>query len=199
MDGVLFDSLPIARKYFINKHPGVTEEMYDEMFKGNYHEESAKYEHLKLSEVEEKKLKDQISYSEAKSKAPMFDGMKELLEELYNKGYFLVLNTNAFAKNTLPLLQKAGIENLFNLIATAELSKSKVEKFKQIKKRYKADKKNVLFITDSIGDVVEANVADIPTIAVTWGIHNRDDFMPYSDALIGVVDLVEELRRICLT
>jgi AHBA synthesis associated protein len=194
MDGVLFDSIPIARKYFTDRHPGVTGEMYDDLSKGNYHEEVVKYSHLRLSEAEEKKLKDQTSYSDAKSRSPMFDGMKDLLKGLHNNGYILVLNTSAFAKNTLPLLQNAEIENLFNLIATAELSKSKVKKFEQIKKRYKTDKKNILFITDSIGDVVEAKTASIPTIAVTWGIHNRADFVQYSDGLVGVVDSVEELK-----
>jgi len=197
MDGVLFDSMKIAQKYFIERHPGVTEEMYREVYTGNYHEESAKYLPLKLSEVEEKKLQDQTTYVEVKSKALMFIGMKELLEDLHQNGFIIVLNTSAFLKTTMPLLEKENIINLFDFIATAEISKSKVEKFNLIAEKYNTDKSDILFVTDSLGDVREADRAEIPTVAVTWGIHDRSYFNPeINNNLIGIVDSVEELKNI---
>ena len=197
MDGVIFDSMKIAQKYFIMKHPGVTPAMYKEMYIGNYHEESEKYLPLKLSEAKEKKLKDQTTYAEAKNKAPLFDGMKNLLTELHKDGFLLVLNTSAFAKTTMPLLEKANIDCLFDFIATAEVSKSKVKKFNLIAKKYNTDKNNILFVTDSLGDVREADVAGILTIAVTWGVHERAYFNPeINNNLIGIADSVEELKNI---
>jgi phosphoglycolate phosphatase len=199
MDGVLFDSMKIAQKYFIMKHPGVTPEMYKEMYTGNYHQESEKYLPLKLNEIEEKKLQGQITYAEAKSKAPLFDGVKKLLTDLHYLNLILVLNTSAFIKTTIPLLEKSDIKQLFDFIATAEVSKSKIEKFNLISDKYNIKKNDILFITDSLGDVREAEVAGIPTIAVTWGIHNRSYFnLEHNHNLIAVVDFVDELRDIIL-
>lgn len=199
MDGVLFDSMEIAQKYFVMKHPGVTPEMYKEMYTGNYHEESEKYLSFKLSEADEKKLEDQTTYAEAKSKANIFPGIKDLLLELKEVGFLLVLNTSAFIKTTMPLLEKNSIKDLFDFIATAETSKSKVEKFNLISKKFGVDKNNIIFVTDSLGDVKEADVAKIPTIAVTWGIHDRSYFNPkINNNLIAIVDSVSELKEIIL-
>ena len=194
MDGVLFDSIPYAEKVFLERYPGVTSEMYREIHSGNFHEEVKKYQHLKKEETEEEKIKRTTSYSEKKSETPMFEGIENLLKNLHSLGYLLVLNTNAFDKNCLPLLERSGIKDLFDLVATAEFSKSKIEKFKLIEEKYNVNKKDVLFITDSLGDVKEAEIAEVPTIAVTWGVHDNAFFNnekhPY---LVGVTHTVKEL------
>jgi phosphoglycolate phosphatase-like HAD superfamily hydrolase len=196
MDGVLFDTIPYARKVFLERHPGVTEEMYNQIHSGNFHIEASKYSHLKIVETEEEKIKHQIDYAEKKSKTKMFGGIKELLDYLKNSGYLLVLNTNAYNKNCLPMLEYAGIKNLFDFIATAEISKDKIEKFKLIEDKYKIEKKDVLFITDALGDVKDASVAEIPTVAVTWGGHDRSFFERERHTnLIGIVDTIEELKK----
>ena len=106
-----------------------------------------------------------------------------------------MLNTNAYTRNTLPILEYSKTNHLFDFIATAELSKSKIEKFKLIEDRYNENKKDVLFITDSLGDIKEADTAGVPTIAVTWGVHDRLFFESESHSnLIGIVDTVKELE-----
>ncbi len=194
MDGVLFDSIPFAEEFYLKGHPGMTNIMYKEMHSGNFHEESNKYSHLKKEETEEEKSKRKVFYAEIKSKTPMFYGIKDMLENLHNNGYLLVLNTNAFNINCLPLLEHSKIGHLFDFIATAELSKNKVDKFKLIEDKYGVEKKDVLFITDSLGDVKESDIADIRTIAVTWGVHNKTFFeREVHSNLIGIVDTVKEL------
>ncbi len=197
MDGVIFDSSAFTQRTFLVLHPGVTEQMYKEISTGNFHEEAKKYAHLKIEGTEEEKAQRRISYAETKSTMPMFDGMKNVLDELHRREYILVLNTSAFERNCLPLLEKSGIKDMFDFIATAELSKSKVEKFKMIEDRYNANKKDMLFITDSLGDVREAEIAEIPTIAVTWGIHDNSYFTREKHPfLIGVVDSVDALKSL---
>ncbi len=194
MDGVLFDTIPYAEKVYLEGHPGMTSEIYKSLHAGNFHEENKKYAHLKKEETDEEKDKRNIAYAEKKSMTPMFNGIEELLKKLHSLGYLLILNTNAFDRNCLPLLEKSGIKNLFDLIATAEFSKSKVEKFKLIEEKYNINKEDLLFITDSLGDVKEAHVAEIPTVAVTWGVHDNSFFdkEKYTN-LIGIVHTVEEL------
>ncbi len=195
MDGVIFDTIPFAQKTFIETHPGLTEEMYQEIHSGNFHEESKKFTHLRIEQSEEEKEKSRIAYSEAKSKSALFPGMKELLQELHDVGVVLILNTGAYTKNTVPLLEHSHLNHLFDFIADAEMSKSKVEKFSVIENKYGLDKKDVLFVTDSLGDLREAEIAQIATVVVTWGVHNRSYFMrePHQ-FLCGIVDSPAELK-----
>ncbi|MFA6270049.1 MAG: HAD family hydrolase [Candidatus Paceibacterota bacterium] len=195
MDGVLFDSIPFARKAFMENHPGLTEEMYNEIHSGNFHIEAEKYAHLKIKETEEEKSKRYTDYGKEKSKTSLFPGIKDLLQDLHSKGCILVLNTNAFAKNCLPLLKNSGTEELFDFIATAEVSKDKVQKFEMIEDKYKVEKNNILFVTDALGDVRDADVVGVKTIAVTWGVHDKTFFeREKHNNLIGIVDTVEDLR-----
>jgi HAD superfamily hydrolase (TIGR01509 family) len=194
MDGVLFDTIPDARKFFIERHPTVTAEMYNEIHTGNYHAEAVKYSHLQIQDSEEDRDKKLVRYSEIKNKSSLFPGIRELLENLHKAGYILVMNTNAYAKNCLPLLERAGIQSLFDFIPTAEISKDKVEKFKLIEQKYTINKKDTLFITDALGDLRDADTAGVPTIAVTWGVHDKSFFeREKHENLVGAVTTVEEL------
>ena len=197
MDGVIFDSIPFAEKFYLEGHPGMTSEMYKEIHSGNFHEETKKYSHLQLEGTEEEKIKRNSEYAEKKKNfTKMFKGIREFLQDLHNFGYLLVLNTNGYNRNCMPLLETSGIKELFDFIATAELSKSKIEKFKLIEEKYKTSNKDVIFITDALGDVKEADIANVPTIAVTWGVYNRKFFeREKHNNLIGIVDTVEELNE----
>lgn len=194
MDGVLFDTIGEAKKFFIERHPTVTTEMYNEIHTGNFHAEAEKYSHLQVPWSEEVKEEKYKSYSETKSRSPLFKGIKELLENFHTASYVLVMNTNASAKNCLPLLELAGIHSLFDFIPTAEVSKDKIEKFKLIEQKFNIDIQDALFITDALGDVRDADIVGVPTIAVTWGVHDKSFFERENHAnLVGVVNTVEEL------
>ncbi|MBI5531004.1 MAG: HAD family hydrolase [Candidatus Doudnabacteria bacterium] len=199
MDGVLFDTIPFARKVFLETHPGVTEEMYNEIHSGNFHQEAAKYLSLHISESEEEKNKRHAEYAEKKSQSKLFEGIKDLLTELRNLGYILVLNTNAYERNALPLLKNSQIENLFGFIASAETSKDKVEKFKIIADKYKVSNKEMLFITDALGDIIDADKAGVPAVAVTWGVH-REDILNREKHfnLKNIVNTVSDLKQVIL-
>jgi HAD superfamily hydrolase (TIGR01509 family) len=194
MDGVLVDSIPFARGEFLKRHPGVTIDMYNEIHSGNFHIEAQKYSHLKKPETEEESKKRKAVYSQGKSQSLLFPGIKDLLNVLNRNGVLLVINTNA--TTCLPLLENSGIKEYFDFIATAELTKDKVEKFKIIEKKYNITRDDVLFVTDAFGDIKDADTADVPTIAVTWGVHDRTFFGRENHPnLIKIVDTVEELSN----
>ncbi len=199
MDGVLFDTIPYAEKTTLESYPGMTKEMYKELHSGNYHEELGKHRHLKKEMSEEEELERRRAYSEKKKDAPLFEGIEDILKVLCDAGHTLVLNTNAFETNCLPLLERAGIKHLFDLVATADFSKSKVEKFKLIEEKYKVNSSDLLFITDALGDVKEAEIAGTPTVAVTWGVHDDTFFRRNKHHhLVGVMNTVKELRDFLL-
>ena len=200
MDGVLFDTSEIVEQYFLERYPTLTTELQKEMLCGNIHEEMEKYiATLPVSETietEEQKEVRRAIYSARKLKAEMYEGMKELLVSLHNKNFILVLNTSALERNCVPLLDKFEIKVLFDLVATAEVAKSKVEKFKIIKEKYRTKAEDMLFITDTLGDVREAEVAGVPTVAVTWGAHDEAYFNrePHEN-LKGVISSVADLEN----
>lgn len=193
MDGVLVDTIPFARSEFLKRHPGMTIDMYNEIHSGNFHVEAQKYSHFKKPETEEEKNERKALYYQKKSQSLLFPGIYNLLNNLRNKGYLLVINTNAHT--CLPLLENSNVKEFFDFITTAELTKDKVEKFKIIENKYSITHDDVLFITDALGDIKDAETANIPTIAVTWGVHDRTFFERESHSkLIKIVDTVEELN-----
>jgi HAD superfamily hydrolase (TIGR01509 family) len=195
LDGVLFDSIDSIEKNMHDMYPGFTKEIFQELACGNFHEEIKKFPIQKKQETEEETAKRELSYSKTKSKVPMYTGSKELLEELHQNGHILVLNTSTFNYNCLPLLERSNIISLFDFLATADVSKSKVDKFKMIEKKYNLSNKDFLFITDTLGDIREADIANIPTVAVTWGQHDRSYFIREEHKnLIGIVDSFEQLK-----
>jgi phosphoglycolate phosphatase-like HAD superfamily hydrolase len=64
-----------------------------------------------------------------------------------------------------------------------------------IKEKYGVDSGDMIFITDTLGDIREADHEGVPTIAVTWGIHDHEYFNrePH-DNLIAIVDSVSDLK-----
>jgi len=54
------------------------------------------------------------------------------------------------------------------------MNKSKVEKFKYLFKKYKLKPEDCIFITDTLGDILEGNKVGVRTIAVDFGFHKRD-------------------------
>lgn len=199
MDGVLFDTIPYAESVTLESYPGMTSMQYKELHSGNYHEELKKHSSLKKVITEEEEMERRLAYAEKKRDAKLFEGIAELLTELHELGHVLILNTNAFTANCLPLLEKAGIISLFDMIATAELSKSKVEKFKLIEEKYNVNSNDTVFITDALGDVREANIAGVPTIAVTWGVHDITFFNREKHSnVVKIATSVDELRSTLL-
>ncbi len=196
MDGVLFDTTQIVNDLTMESYPGLTEDMCRELFCGNIHEEMGKIILPKKEETEEEWKKRFTHYSDKKTGVAMYAGMEELIKKLHQSGYILAINTSARNSTTLPLLECRGVANLFDFVATKEVAQSKVEKFQIIKDKYKVDEKDMLFVTDTLGDIREADKANVPTVAVTWGTHNESYFKrePHKN-LMKVVNSVSELEN----
>ena len=127
MDGVLFDTIPYARQAFLETHPGVTPDMYNEIHSGNFHEGAGKYSHLRIKETAEQRNKRNLGYAEKKSKSNIFDGVRELLTQLKREGFILVLNTNAYDRNSFPLLENAGLNTFLTLLPPPDFQKIKLK------------------------------------------------------------------------
>jgi phosphoglycolate phosphatase len=197
LDGVLSNSSPHVSKMLFDVYPKMTMDIMQNILSGNFHERLEIFKKNNPSHFSEEERKTYFEeYTRKKSEIPFFDGIKDLLESLYKEGYTLMINTSAFERNCLPLLEKQGINNLFSFIGTAEIAKSKKEKFKLIQEKFNLDKKDIIFITDTIGDIKEAQESGIKTIAVTWGAQSRQQITTeYYDNMVATVDSVSDLKK----
>lgn len=196
LDGVLFDTVAPAIKHMKLIFPDMTLEAHKELLIGNFHEEVSKVTLPRSQETEEETNARKLWYAQAKAESLMYEGTRELLIDLKNHGYTLGLNTSASDNNCLPLLKGTNITELFDFLGTAEISKSKVEKFKMVQEKYGMEKDDMLFITDTLGDIRESDIAGIPTVAVTWGAHDKSYFgREEHKNLVKIVDTTEELKN----
>ncbi len=195
MDGVILDTEAIATEGLLKRFPNTIVDFHKEILTGNYHEEIQKYiQANNIVEDPEERKAHSLTYSKLKLESSMFPGIYEFLKKIHDLGYVLVLNTSAAERNSVPMLEKAGVLELFDFIGHKEVAISKVHKFALIKERYPEPDNKFLFVTDTLGDLREADVAGVPTICVTWGAHDHSYFNrePHSN-LLTIVDSVDQL------
>ncbi len=166
-DGVIADTFEFHRKY-LKKYLGISisKKEYQDWQRGNVYDGKGKIS-----------SEDLIRYfkmiEEDHHEVKIFDGMNDLLKKL-NEDYNLFIITSSSNINTINWLKKENIYDCFTEILGVEFDKSKVVKFNHILEKYKLEKDDVLFVTDTSGDVFEANKVGFKSIAVTWGFHDRE-------------------------
>ncbi len=196
LDGVLFDSIELMHEYTAARFEHIPRQAIMELHTGDVDFSDIKSEKwIKKPETPEGIEARLQEYRDKKLSILMYPMMKELLHRL-GEGATLVVNTSAATEASLPLLERERIDDLFSLVATRDLHASKAEKFKLIGETFKTEPHEMLFITDSLGDVREAKHLNVPTIAVTWGVHDRSFFErePHPH-LVAIVDTVDELGK----
>lgn len=99
--------------------------------------------------------------------------IKDIMAQL-NKEYELFVITSGSTKNISNCLQNNDLRHMFNEVLGLEIYKSKVDKFNFIFNKYGLKSKECIFITDTLGDIIEANEVNVKTIGVTWGFHEKE-------------------------
>ena len=99
-------------------------------------------------------------------------GMKQNIKTLV-KDYTLVIISSSDSSLIKKFLKKHNLLGQFNSILGADVEKSKIIKIKNIVKKYQVKPKDRLFITDTLGDILEARKAKVESIGVTWGYHTK--------------------------
>jgi phosphoglycolate phosphatase-like HAD superfamily hydrolase len=105
--------------------------------------------------------------------------------------YPLFIVSSGGTKNILDNLKNNDLTGTFKEVLGLESHKSKVDKFHYLFDKYKLDLADCIFITDTLGDILEANAVNIKTIAVDFGYHGKETLAkgnPYK-----IVSSVDEL------
>ena len=173
-DGVVVDSLPIItctynalfKKHGLNLH--FTEEEFSKLYISNFHEELAKTVPADiLPIILEEKGKEFIRKN---NEFKIFSGMKEILKRLSEKNIIIIISSNT-TKVIEQNLKLNDIEFITEVIG-GDIEPSKVKKIMVQKEKHPDSE--IYYIGDTVGDIKEAKKANVKSVAVTWGFHNRE-------------------------
>lgn len=108
----------------------------------------------------------------------LYDGIKDLLKELNERGFTVAVATSKPEIFTLEILKNLGVDRYFTVIAGAELRGDRTDKPAVIKYalgRLKIAPNEAIMIGDRRHDVEGAHAFGMRCIGVLWGFGSREE------------------------
>lgn len=93
--------------------------------------------------------------------------------KLLREKYMLYIISSTREESIVKFLSHNNLGS-FKEVLGARFHKSKVQKFKYLLKKHKLKPESIVFITDTLGDILEGHELKIRTIAVDFGFHERE-------------------------
>lgn len=189
-DGVLIDSFDLIRSIWDEQGKGVSIDLFKDHHNGNIFEEPV------VSFTEEEAQEFFEKFHEQMESKHLFPITSQL--EVLNEKYNLHIISSNSEKVIIKFLSATGLEKYFNEICGMETEKSKVKKFNMIFDKLKIEPGECVFITDTLGDLLESQKAGIRTIAVSWGFHGKERLKKGNPNLLihGFDDLCGAVEKI---
>ena len=203
-DGTLVDSvhdviISFSKALEIHNFPALTKEEYLDRLGGNIDEIVSLILKDKNSPENIEILKEtyeKIYYSSQNNLTCPFPGVHDLLKSLQEKGIFLAINSNR-KNDSLEIY----VERFFSEINFVSIdgqipdypSKPSPFAVNRIMEKYNLDKKDCIYIGDSITDIRTAQNAGIDCLLVNWGYGRINAFE--SDYPIEVIDNTSEILK----
>lgn len=187
-DGVIADSWNVAYELNVIQRPGTTEEQYAEMFHGNINTTLSKISNaveINFFEEYEKRLGD----------ITVFTGMKKVLATIAGK-YEMIIISSTNSDVIQKFLEREDLAQYFNLILGNDVEKSKVKKMEMVLNKYPIEKDEIVFVTDSVGDLKESEKVGIDSVFVTWGYNKKENVIESGVAFEKMVDSPGELLEV---
>jgi len=189
-DGVLEDSFDWNYEVAKKRYKNLDKEDYRTWFDGNI------YEHPTVKAAGPMNVIEYFEeYKKGFENREMKSNFKQMLFRLKIK-YHLVIISSIDDDIINPYLERSKMDNLFEEVWGIRKKTSKVEKFKDFLSLYNISKDNCLFVTDTLGDIKEANKVGVKSIGVTWGYQDRG--MLEKGDPINIVDTTQELEEYLL-
>lgn len=168
-DGVIADTFDFHLRK-VNEFHGIdfTAEEYRKVHEGNFYDDTD-------SRIADLDFTGYPAFVKAEQQLlPPYEGVIEVLSKLATL-HKVHLVTSGFQEQILMFLEKQQISELFTTILCADHGKSKHVKIESILTEQKITSSNdCVFVTDTLGDIVESHEANVPVIAVTFGFHGEE-------------------------
>lgn len=189
-DGVLVDSFTFHLSNYNDIYDfELGEQEFRDAHNGNFYKNTSR----KLTDDRIQAYADKIK--EKQELLPLRPGVFETLTEL-SKTKRLHLVTSGWERQILPNLQHHQIDGCFTHFRFADHGLAKHEKIQDILTTEAALSGEGIFITDTVGDIIEAKQVPIHTIALTCGFHSRTELVKAEPD--QCVDTWEEVHTILL-
>jgi len=176
-DGVIVDSFDtyynmcssLGKKYGT---PITTKDSFRDLFNGNFYDMLLKrYPELDRNTAFFSEMRDLLMQNSSKPR--LFKDIKSQIKRLSKKYILFIVSSNTTASVEKNLESNSLDITLFKEIFGADKGVSKIDKLNLAFNRYSINKEEVIFITDTLGDIKECKAIGIKCIAVTWGFQKR--------------------------
>ena len=99
--------------------------------------------------------------------------MDDAIKKLHG-AYTLAVISSTSVSGITQFLDAHNLSGYFSDILGRDSHHSKVEKMRMIFEKYNVTAAQCVYITDTLGDMREAQAHEMGTIASTWGVHPRE-------------------------
>jgi phosphoglycolate phosphatase len=195
-DGVLINTLPMSYELSLVTNPDLTYEDYQKMSHGNF------YDAFQGEGAPMKYIGNPNYHADYRNRVREFDTPLSIQEAVRNfsKKYAVAIISSGSEEAIAHFLEKEDLLKCFNDILGYETHKSKVVKIKTLLEKYLISPSDAILVTDTLGDIREATEANVKSIGVTWGLHDRETLAKGNPAAIiddpaNLEDTVESLLK----
>ncbi len=170
-DGVLVNTLKIWFTIHKEANNDFTWESFQAMSEGNFWDkldESTKQGHILPDNAEAKYLSELVDTTFSIEEA-----ISIVIKALHEK-YQIAIVSSGRESSINQFLKKMELDYCFSDVLGLDTHRSKTVKIKSLIDKYSLPLEHIIFITDTLGDIREANDCNVKSIGVTWGLHHRE-------------------------
>ncbi len=186
-DGVLVNTLEHSYQIHKIKNPNFTWEKFQSYSDGNFHDGYNRAvedgEHIPADDFP-------TQYQNKLAVLNIHDALHKAVLEL-SVDHILVIVSSSRDLAIKEFLVKENLVIHFNDIFGTDIHLSKVTKINTLLEKYQLRSEDAVFITDTLGDIKEANECGVKSIGVTWGLHSKDHMEKGNP--VAIIDDPEDL------
>lgn len=125
--------------------------------------------------------------------SPLFNGAREILQTLKDKGYWMAVATGKGRQGLDLVLNESGLGSFFLTTRSASetFSKPHPQMLEEIMYELAIEPEQTLMIGDTEYDMELAKNARTHSLAVSYGVHSLERLLKYSP--LGYIDQIQEL------
>ena len=170
-DGVIMDSYRTAFSVGKIVCPDLSEEHYRQFFEGNI------FEQFNSGDIHSESCRHEDFWNhyipKLKQDGRIVPGMDKVIRTLAQAHNMVVVSSgqSAFIQD---FLGEHELASYFVGIMGNDIHESKEEKIKMVFAEHGTDASRCVFITDTLGDIREAEKMGVGALAVTWGFHEPE-------------------------
>ncbi len=167
-DGVLISTFDLAYELISKYKPHVSEEEFRSWFRGNVYD----------SLIEEEQDWDMMKrffeeYNPKMLQKNIVPGIATVIQSLA-KDAILAIVSSTSTSGIREQLERHNLAQYFSDILGYDVEASKTVKIRNLLTQYNLQPSQAVYITDTLGDIREAEAAGVHSIGVTWGYHRKE-------------------------